>query len=81
MMVKAQIASPGGPVSIALISARQEPVPESEFVISAGYKEMGVGMPSSTAGTAPAAPVPAATAPAAPAIQHDSARFSTTALG
>ncbi|HSI10458.1 MAG TPA: EF-hand domain-containing protein, partial [Chthoniobacter sp.] len=65
MMVKAQIDAPGGPVTVTLVSARQEPVPDSEFGIPAGYKEMGSGVPSPTAGTALTAPNPPPPAPAA----------------
>jgi len=66
MMVKAQVASPAGPVTITLTSARQQPVPDSEFVIPAGYQEMGAGVPPTAAGVpTPPAP-PTAAAPVAP---------------
>jgi hypothetical protein len=66
MMVKSQLNTPGGPVTITLTSARQEAVPDSEFVIPAGYKEMGMGVPNPAAGAAPSAPSPAANASIAP---------------
>jgi hypothetical protein len=71
MMVKSQLNTPGGPVTITLTSARQEAVPDSDFVIPAGYKEMGLGSPNPAASAAPSAPSPAANAtpiaPSAPA--------------
>lgn len=75
MMVKAQIASPAGPVTITLVSARQEPVADSEFAIPPGYKEMGMGAPNAATGAAPSGPPPAApaAAPVAPVQNPPSA--------
>jgi hypothetical protein len=39
MIVKSVVKTPAGDVTTTLVKAKQEPIPDSEFVIPTGYNE------------------------------------------
>jgi hypothetical protein len=42
MLVKSRMATPAGTMTLTVVSARQEPVPEADFAIPADYQEVKV---------------------------------------
>lgn len=82
MMVKMEMETPGGPVTVTVVEIKRRTVPDSEFVVPVGYKEMGMRVPNPGTSSAPTAPAPGTTPVApnpAPVAPHPAAPMSSAA--